>query len=97
MIKKHQEGGIFPKWDCVSNYTGTMVGYHAASLVDVYKRQTYTEPQRVNDMVKSFIAFYEQNGRLPVWNFWGSETDKMCIRDSLVPDEEHPFLLRLNG
>ena len=36
-----------------------------------------TEPQRVNDMVKSFIAFYEQNGRLPVWNFWGSETDMM--------------------
>ena len=33
LIKKHQEGGIFPKWDCVSNYTGTMVGYHAASLV----------------------------------------------------------------
>ncbi len=31
----------------------------------------------VNDMVKSFIAFYEQNGRLPVWNFWGSETDMM--------------------
>ena len=28
-------------------------------------------------MVKSFIAFYEQNGRLPVWNFWGSETDMM--------------------
>ena len=23
---------------------------------------TYTEPERVNDMVKSFIAFYEQNG-----------------------------------
>ena len=28
-------------------------------------------------MVQSFIAFYEQNGRLPVWNFWGSETDMM--------------------
>ena len=38
---------------------------------------TYTEPERVNDMVKSFIAFYEQNGRLPVWNFYGSETDMM--------------------
>lgn len=28
-------------------------------------------------MIKSFIAFYEQNGRLPVWNFQGSETDMM--------------------
>lgn len=43
------------------------------SLWDTYRAAhplfTYTEPQRVNDMVKSFIAFYEQNGRLPVWNF----------------------------
>ena len=38
---------------------------------------TYIEPQRVNDMVKSFLAFSEQNGRLPVWNFYGSETDMM--------------------
>ena len=28
-------------------------------------------------MIKSFLAFYEQNGRLPVWNFYGSETDMM--------------------
>ena len=28
-------------------------------------------------MVKSFLAFFEQNGRLPVWNFQGSETDMM--------------------
>ena len=36
-----------------------------------------TEPVRTNDMIKSFLAFYDQNGRLPVWNFWGSETDMM--------------------
>ncbi|MDO4196332.1 MAG: GH92 family glycosyl hydrolase [Prevotellaceae bacterium] len=34
-------------------------------------------PSRVKDMVQSFIAFYEQNGRLPVWNLWGGETDMM--------------------
>ena len=28
-------------------------------------------------MIQSFIAFFEQNGRLPVWNFYGSETDMM--------------------
>ena len=28
-------------------------------------------------MVNSFIAFYSQHGRLPVWNMWGSETDMM--------------------
>jgi len=55
--------------------------YSTFSLWDTYRAAhplyTYIEPARVNDMVKSFIAFYEQNGRLPVWNFYGSETDMM--------------------
>ena len=55
--------------------------YSTFSLWDTFRAShplfTYTEPARVNDMVKSFIAFYEQNGRLPVWNFWGGETDMM--------------------
>lgn len=55
--------------------------YSTFSLWDTYRAAhplyTYTEPQRVNDMVKSFLAFYEQNGRLPVWNFYASETDMM--------------------
>ena len=57
------------------------VNYSTFSLWDTYRAAhplfTYTEPERVNDMIKSFIAFYEQNGRLPVWNFYGSETDMM--------------------
>ncbi len=55
--------------------------YSTFSLWDTYRAvhplYTYIEPQRVNDMVKSFLAFSEQNGRLPVWNFYGSETDMM--------------------
>ena len=55
--------------------------YSTFSLWDTYRAAhplyTYLEPQRVNDMVKSFLAFSEQNGRLPVWNFYGSETDMM--------------------
>ena len=46
---------------------GTGTFYSTFSLWDTYRAAhplfTYTEPQRVNDMVKSFIAFYEQNGR----------------------------------
>ena len=53
--------------------------YSTFSLWDTYRAAhplyTFIEPQRVNDMVKSFLAFYEQNGRLPVWNFYGDETD----------------------
>jgi predicted alpha-1,2-mannosidase len=55
--------------------------YSTFSLWDTYRAAhplyTYIEPQRVNDMVKSFLAFSEQNERLPVWNFYGSETDMM--------------------
>lgn len=55
--------------------------YSTFSLWDTYRAAhplyTLIEPERANDMVKSFLAFYEQNGRLPVWNFYGSETDMM--------------------
>lgn len=55
--------------------------YSTFSLWDTFRAShplfTYTEPKRVNDMIKSFIAFYEQHGRLPVWNMQGSETDMM--------------------
>lgn len=57
------------------------VNYSTFSLWDTYRAQhplfTLIQPERVSDMVKSFIAFYEQNGRLPVWNMYGSETDMM--------------------
>jgi len=55
--------------------------YSTFSLWDTYRAAhplyTFIEPERVNDMVKSFLAFFEQNGRLPVWNFQGGETDMM--------------------
>ncbi|MFD2904834.1 GH92 family glycosyl hydrolase [Sphingobacterium anhuiense] len=55
--------------------------YSTFSLWDTYRAShplfTITDPDRVNDMIKSFIAFYEQHGRLPVWNIYGSETDMM--------------------
>lgn len=39
LIKKSQEGGIFPMWDLASNYTGTMIGYHAVPVVvDAYMK-----------------------------------------------------------
>lgn len=61
--------------------TDGWVNYSTFSLWDTFRAShplfTYTEPQRTNDMIKSFLAFFEQNGRLPVWNFYGGETDMM--------------------
>lgn len=55
--------------------------YGTFSLWDTYRAahplMTYTQPERTRDFVKAFVAFSEQNGRLPVWNFQGSETDMM--------------------
>lgn len=57
------------------------VTYGTFSLWDTYRTEhpllTYMHPVRVNDMVKSFLNHYDQFGRLPVWNFYGNETDMM--------------------
>ena len=67
--------------DKKTHKTDGWVNYSTFSLWDTFRAAhplfTYTEPERANDMVKYFIAFYEQNKRLPVWNFYGSETDMM--------------------
>lgn len=57
------------------------LNYSTFSLWDTFRAShplfTLTAPECVDDMVNSFIAFYSQHGRLPVWNMWGSETDMM--------------------
>ena len=61
--------------------TDGWVNYSTFSLWDTYRAShplfTYTEPERTNDMIKTFLAFYEQHGRLPLWPLWGAETEMM--------------------
>ncbi|ULQ56973.1 GH92 family glycosyl hydrolase [Flavihumibacter rivuli] len=55
--------------------------YTTFSLWDTYRAlhplYTITQPERVNDMVKTFLAIYQQQGRLPVWHLMGNETNTM--------------------
>ncbi|MGL5937170.1 MAG: GH92 family glycosyl hydrolase [Phocaeicola sp.] len=55
--------------------------YSTFSLWDTYRAAhplyTLLDTDRVNDMIHSFLAFFHQNKRLPVWNFQGVETDMM--------------------
>lgn len=55
--------------------------YETCSLWDTYRAAhplyTIIDPMRASDMVNGLIAFSKQNGRLPVWNMWASETDMM--------------------
>ncbi len=57
------------------------VNYSTFSLWDTFRAAhplyTLIDEARVSDMINSFLAFYDQNGRLPVWNFQGCETDMM--------------------
>lgn len=63
LIKKHQEGGIFPMWDMASNYTGTMIGYHAVPvIVDAYMKGYHNF--NVNEAYKAClrVAEYDTTG-----------------------------------
>lgn len=55
--------------------------YSTFSLWDTYRAAhplyTILEPERAADMAQSLLDFSSQNGRLPVWNMWASETDMM--------------------
>lgn len=74
------DGGYFGP-DKKIHHADGWTNYSTFSLWDTYRAAhpllTYMQPDRVNDMVKSFLAFYDQNGRLPVWNLYGNETDMM--------------------
>ena len=74
--------------------------YSTFSLWDTFRAAhplyTYIASERVPDMINSFIAFYEEHGRLPVWNMWGSETDMMIGYHS-VPVIADAYLKGIGG
>lgn len=55
--------------------------YSVFSLWDTYRAVhplfALTQPQRVNDMINSMLAVYEQKGKLPIWQLMGYETGTM--------------------
>ena len=76
--------------DANGDYRGTdkkvyqksgFTNYTTFSLWDTYRAlhplYTITQPDKINDIVKSFLAIYQQQGRLPVWHLMGNETNCM--------------------
>lgn len=51
------------------------------SLWDTYRAAhplfTLIQSRRVNDMISSMLAIYQQQGKLPVWHLMGNETNTM--------------------
>ncbi|WP_252178022.1 GH92 family glycosyl hydrolase [Endozoicomonas sp. 4G] len=71
--------------------------YDTFSLWDTYRAAhplyTILEPERVDDMVKSMLAHYDETGLLPVWSLKGNETNMMqgyhalpVIADAIIKD-----------
>jgi len=74
--------------------------YSVFSLWDTYRAAhplfTLTQPERVDDMVNSMLAIYQQQGKLPVWHLMGSETNTM-VGYHAVPVIVDAFLKGFKG
>ena len=70
------------------------------SLWDTYRAAhplfTLLQPARVNDMVRSMLAIYQQQGKLPVWHLMGNETNCM-VGYSAVPVVADAYLKGFTG
>ncbi|UOG77516.1 GH92 family glycosyl hydrolase (plasmid) [Hymenobacter tibetensis] len=70
------------------------------SLWDTYRAThplfTVLQPTRVNDMINSMLAVYQQQGKLPVWHLMGNETNTM-VGYSAVPVVVDAYLKGFNG
>jgi putative alpha-1,2-mannosidase len=55
--------------------------YSTFSLWDTFRAEhpllTLVQPERVNDLIQSMMAFYRESGLLPVWSLAGNETNTM--------------------
>ena len=69
-------------------YDGDFTNYTTFSLWDTYRAfhplMTLIAPELQADYAETFVKIFEQQGRLPIWHLWGSETDCM-VGSSAVP------------
>ncbi len=71
LLKKGDEGGIVPKWDCAANYTGCMIGYHFVSLIADAHSKGYTNFDMQKAMKAALrAAEYDTTGITPAAPKW---------------------------
>lgn len=74
--------------------------YTIFSLWDTYRTlnplMTLIQPERVNDIVNTMLAIYQQQGKLPIWHLQGRETDCM-VGYSAVPVIADAYLKGYHG
>jgi predicted alpha-1,2-mannosidase len=57
LLHQYDQGGILPKWELDANYTGTMIGSHAVSVI----AEAYMKGQRDYDVEKAYEAMRKSN------------------------------------
>lgn len=82
------------------------------SLWDTYRAahplMTLIHPDQMADMVGTFINIYDEQGKLPVWHFYGNETNTMvgnpgipaladAVLKGYVTDKERAYLAMKNS
>ncbi|WP_160162397.1 GH92 family glycosyl hydrolase [Ochrovirga pacifica] len=58
LLQKRKEGGILPKWELASNYTGTMLGYHSVAVIyDAYVKgiSDYNAEEALQAMIEASV------------------------------------------
>ncbi|MCG8476484.1 MAG: glycoside hydrolase family 92 protein, partial [Cytophagales bacterium] len=63
LLQKQQEGGMLPKWPLLANYTGTMVGYPAVSVI----ADAYAKGIAKDDINKALQASLKSSEYHPEW------------------------------
>lgn len=67
--------------DAQMHKNGAFKNYTTFSLWDTYRAahplMTIIHPEKVNDVINTMLAIYQQQGKLPVWHLMGCETDCM--------------------
>jgi len=61
--------------------TNNFTAYSTLSLWDTFRAEqpllTILEPEKVSDIIKSMLVYYEDKKILPVWTLYGNETNTM--------------------
>ena len=79
LLRKYDEGGILPKWELASNETGTMIGYHAVSVIAdaMMKKQCDFDVKKALDAcIRSSV--YDTTGVTPMM-------DRQILNGKLMP------------
>lgn len=74
--------------------------YTTFSLWDTYRAahplMTIIHPEKVNDIVNTMLAIYEQQGKLPIWHLAGNETHCM-VGNPAIPVVADAYLKGFRG